>query len=133
MEGGKKENILIVDNDDRVLWQFQELLENAGFNTQTTWSGREALALLKNGEFDTLLVDDYLPDLHSHDFLERVSHMPCQPTIVIMHSGAPTSGELQLYKSLGISECVDKRNPAKVCEAVLSRPRERKSVSKLVH
>jgi len=133
MEGGKKENVLIVDNDDRVLWQFQELLENAGFNTQTTWSGREALALLKSGEFDTLLVDDYLPDLHSHDFLERVSHMPRQPMIVIMHSEAPTSGELQLYRSLGISECVDKRNPAKVCQAVSSRPRERKPASKLVH
>jgi len=133
MESGKKVNVLIVDNDDRVLWEFQELLENAGFNTQATWSGREALALLKSGDFDTLLVDDYLPDLHSHDFLERVGRMSRQPMIVVMHSAPPTSEELQLYKSLGISEYVDKRNPAKVCEAVSSRSRERKPVSKLVH
>ena len=133
MEGGNKANVLIVDNDDRILWQFQELLENAGFNTQTTWSGLEALAFLKTGEFDTLLVDDYLPDLHSHDFLERVSHISPQPSIVVMHGEAPTSGELQLYKSLGVSELVDKRNPVKVCQAVSSRPRERKLAGKPVH
>ena len=68
MEGFTKANVLIVDNDDRILWQFQELLENAGFNTEATWSGREALALLGTGEFDTLLVDDYFPDLHSTIF-----------------------------------------------------------------
>lgn len=133
MEVGNKANVLIVDNDDRILWQFQELLENAGFNTHTTWSGREALALLKTGEFDTLLVDDYLPDLHSHDFLERVRRLSRQPLIVVMHSEAPSSGKLQLYKSLGVSQLVDKRNPVKVCQAVSSRPRERNPAGKLVH
>ena len=47
--------VLIVDNDDRVLWKFQESLENAGFDTTATWSGQEALVLLKSGAFDVLL------------------------------------------------------------------------------
>ena len=133
MERGNKANVLIVDNDDHVLWQFRELLESAGFHTKTTWSGREALAFLETGEFDTLLVDDYLADLHSHDFLERVSHISPQPWVVVMHSEAPTSGEQQLYKSLGVSELVDKRNPVKVCQAVCSRPSQEKPAGKLLH
>ena len=65
MQRGHKGNVLIVDNDERILWAFQEHLENAGFDTEATWSGHEALALLRTGEFDILLVDDYFPDLRS--------------------------------------------------------------------
>jgi len=115
-----KTNILIVDNDDRILWKFQEMLENAGFNTTATWSGHEALGLLSSGVFDVLLVDDYLPDLHHHDFLQRVRRLSIPPSIVVMHSSVPRPSDLQCYTSLGASELVDKRDPARVCQAVSS-------------
>jgi CheY-like chemotaxis protein len=113
-----KANVLIVDNDDRILWKFQDVLENAGFRTRATWSGHEALALLKSGEFDILLADDYLPDLHSHDFLERVSRLSIQPAIVVMHSPPAKPTDLRCYASLGVSEVVDKGDEARVCQAV---------------
>jgi len=50
MQGNTKGNILIVDNNEQILWKFQEMLENAGFETTTTWSGHEALDLMKSGE-----------------------------------------------------------------------------------
>lgn len=115
-----KVNVLIVDNDDGVLWKFQQLLEDAGFNTTTTWSGHEAMGLLRSGVFDVLLVDDYLPDLHSHDFLEQVNHLPIQPSIVVMHSDAAKPADLQSFESLGVSGLVDKRDAARVCQAVSS-------------
>jgi CheY-like chemotaxis protein len=118
MKGNAKANVLIVDNDDRILWKFQQLLENAGFNTSATWSGHEALELLRSGVFDVLLVDDYLPDLHSHNFLERVNRLPIQPSIVVMHNEMPRPGDLRCYESLGVSELVSKRDPVKVCQAV---------------
>jgi CheY-like chemotaxis protein len=133
MRHDNRANVLIVDNDDRMLWRFQEILENAGLDTHVTWSGHEALALLRSGEFDVLLVDDYLPDVHSHDFLERVSRLPMQPSIVVMHSTPPKPGDLQSYASLGIAELVDKRDLAKVCQAVTSCCREQHAVSKTVH
>jgi len=118
MKREAKVNVLIVDNDDRILWKFQQLLENAGFNTTTTWSGHEALGLLRSGVFDVLLVDDYLPDLHSHNFLERVNRLPIQPSIVVMHNEMPRPDDLRCYESLGVSELVSKRDPLKVCQAV---------------
>lgn len=120
MQSDNKFKVLIVDNDDRVLWRFQEALENAGFDTYATWSGHEALALLRSGEFRVLLVDDYLPDVHSHDFLERVGRLPIQPAIVVMHGSAPRPADLQCYESLGVAEVVDKRDPTRVCQAVSS-------------
>jgi len=71
MQGEEKRRVLIVDNNEDTLQTLQGILENAGFDTQTTWSGREALGLLESQGFDVLLVDDYLPDLHSNDFLTR--------------------------------------------------------------
>src|SRR5438270_13702111 len=114
MQGERKVNVLIVDNDDRILWRFQQLLEDAGFNPTATWSGHEALGLLRSGVFDVLLVDDYLPDLHSHDFLEQVNRMPIQPSIVVMHSEIPKPNDLRCYESLGVAQLVDKRNPISV-------------------
>jgi len=113
-----KANVLIVDNDDRILWKFREMLENVGFKTTATWSGHEALGLLRSGVFDVLLVDDYLPDLHHHDFLKRVRDLSVQPSIVVMHDSEAKPSDLQCYASLGASELVDKRDPVRVCRAV---------------
>jgi CheY-like chemotaxis protein len=118
MRRERKGNVLIVDNNERILWTFQEMLENAGFDTTTTWSGQEALRLMKSGKFHVLLVDDYLPDLHSHDFLERVTRLPVRPSIVVMFSDSLTPDDLQRYKALGVSSLVDKREPVRVCEEV---------------
>jgi CheY-like chemotaxis protein len=110
--------LLIVDNDDQILLAFRELLGNSGFDIHTTWSGHEALALLKSGKFDVLLVDDYLPDLHAHDFLERVAGLAIQPWVVVMRDSTPKSTELRLYESVGVSEVVDKHNSLSVRQAV---------------
>lgn len=132
MRSSGRAKVLIVDNDDRILWKFQEALENAGFDTTATWSGQEALVLLKSGVFDVLLVDDYLPDLHSHDFLERVRRLSTQPSIVVMHNSAAQPGDLQCYESLSVSELVDKRDPVRVCKAVsLCAEQPRKQMARL--
>lgn len=133
MQRNHKGNVLIVDNDDRILWAFQEHLENAGFNTEATWSGHEALALLGSGKFDILLVDDYLPDIHSHDFLKRVSRLPNQPSIVVMHSAEPKPADVQSYARLDVAELVDKRDPDKVCRAVSACLAEHKLQSKSIN
>jgi CheY-like chemotaxis protein len=118
-ENGKR--VLVVDNDETILWSTQALLEEEGFDTRTTWSGHEALALLEKGDFDILLVDDYLPDLHASDFLERVSRLPMQPWVVVMRWNASKPGELRRYESLGASAVVDKRDPAEIRKAVASQ------------
>ena len=118
MEALEKKRVLIVDNSADALQTLQGVLEKAGFDTQTTWSGLEALTLLKSGEFDVLLVDDYLPDLHSGDFLTRVAMLPIQPWIVVMQAAVPTANQLLRYASLGTSGVVPKHHLAEVCKAV---------------
>jgi len=116
----RKNKVLIVDNNERVLLIFQQVLERAGFDTYSTWSGREALALLKSEEFDVLLVDDYLPNLHGSDFLHRVNRLLIQPWVIVVQSAAPTVSQLRQYILLGARAVVRKHHIAQVCEAVRS-------------
>ena len=101
MQPEGKKRVLVVDNNQPILATFQKVLEGAGFDTYTTWSGREALTLLQSKEFDVLLVDDYLPHLHASDFLNRVGRLAIQPWIVVMQASAPTASQRRHYVSLG--------------------------------
>jgi len=120
METERRKKILIVDNNERTLGTLQSVLGTRGFDARTTWSGREALALLESQEFDVLLVDDYLPDLHSSEFLNRVGKLPVQPWIVVMQASTPTTKVMRQYALLGVFSVVRKHHIAEVCKAVSS-------------
>lgn len=115
-----KKRVLVVDNNESMLAVFQELLASAGFDTYATWSGHHALELLQSEQFDVLLVDDYLPDLHAGEFLKRIGQLPIQPWIVVMQAARPTENHLRHYASLGALAVVPKHHLAEVCKAVTS-------------
>ena len=114
----RTKKILIVDNDEQILMTLQQVFENAGFDTRTTWSGHEALTLLKSQKFQVLLLDDYLPDLHSSDFLRQVEKLAVKPWVVVMQASKPTTKELLRYVSLGAISVVRKHHIGEVCKAV---------------
>lgn len=115
-----RKKILILDNDDRVLWALKEVLETAGYETWTTWSGHEGLALIGRENFDVILTANYLPDIHIGELLRRVSEMPTQPWIIVMEDFMPPRVNLRRYHIFGISALVDKRDPVKVRELISS-------------
>jgi CheY-like chemotaxis protein len=115
-----KKRVLIIENDESFLATFRKVFGEASFDTHATWSGHEALTLLKSREFDVLLVDDYLPDLHTSDFLDRVRRLPIQPWVVVMQASTPTVSHLRHYMSLGALAVVRKGHLAEVYKAVES-------------
>jgi len=115
---GARKRVLIVDNSEDVLNAVDKLLRNEGFDTRTTWSGHEALALMQSQPFDVLLVDDYLADLHVAEFLKRVKLQVKQPAVVVMQNGQPVPTDMRRYGSLGASAVVDKRDPEQVRRAL---------------
>jgi two-component system, NtrC family, nitrogen regulation response regulator NtrX len=115
---GNNKTALIVDNDENIQRLLQGILHDLGFKTLTTWSGYEALALIKSDNLDVLVVDDYVPDLHFHDLLKRVGRLPIQPWVVVMQAAAPTSQELRRYALLGASRVVRKDHVGEICKAV---------------
>jgi CheY-like chemotaxis protein len=115
---GNNKTALIVDNDENIQRLLQGILQPLGFKTHATWSGYEALALIKSDHLDVLLVDDYVPDLYFHDLLKRVWQLPIQPWIVVMQATAPTSEHVRQYALLGVSSVVRKHHLGELRKAV---------------
>jgi CheY-like chemotaxis protein len=107
MPSSKSKRILVLDNSEEVLTRLETLLADAGYETVTTWSGLEALRQLEAQPFDAVLLEDYVTDLHTGDFLRRVSQLVNRPRVIVMRI-TPKPGNLRRYENLGVSAFVEK-------------------------
>ncbi len=81
-----KNRVLIVDPDPDVLIMFERLLEDEGYTTVTSWSGRDALQVLEQQRFDLLLISDYLPDISAEDLVWEARDRRSAPPYIIMRT-----------------------------------------------
>ena len=121
MKTQTKRRVLVVDNDEDVLSCLGKGLSEAGYETTTTWSGVEALSLLEAGPFDSLLVDDYLPDLYIGEFLQKVSALHVHPKIFVMHLTNPPAFRMDGSPPF---RCVRKGNLSKILQALADEESE---------
>jgi len=63
--------VLILDTDDLALITLERVLEDAGFDTRTTWDAVEARQLLEKQSFDLLIVSDHPPELSAARILRE--------------------------------------------------------------
>lgn len=83
----QRKRILVVDNNEGESQVLASMLERADYLPTTTWSGLQALELLKAREFDIALVSSYLPDLYVGDFFERFDRLAVRPCLIVMQEG----------------------------------------------
>ncbi len=95
MREPENKRILIVDNDEEELRTLEGMLKQAGCDSSATWSGLEALELLKSRMYDILLVSTYLPDLYVGGFFERLRQLPTQPCTLLMQEDRDPASTLQ--------------------------------------
>lgn len=100
MAESRNKRVLIVDNDEQEARTLGVMLDDAGYASSMTWSGLEALELLRSGGYDIVLVSSYLPDLYVGDFFDRLSHLPVQPCSIVMTEGRPPAATLLEMKSM---------------------------------
>lgn len=91
--------VLIIDNDEEESLKLVRMLESAGHNPTTTWSGLEALELLRSREFDLVLVSSYLPDMYVGDFFARFNQLPVQPCSIVIQEGESRAASLMKVRS----------------------------------
>lgn len=78
--------ILIVDDEQNILLYLSEALEDEGYTITTKASGKEAINVLENEEFDLVLVDLKLRDVDGLEIM-RASKKRWPDTVVIMLTG----------------------------------------------
>lgn len=75
-------HILVVDDSAELLPPFAELLTMEGANVATAGSGAEALRMLSEGGFDTLLSDIGMPDMDGLELIAQVRATPATRDIL---------------------------------------------------
>jgi CheY-like chemotaxis protein len=100
MAESRNKRILIVDNNEEESGRLGVMLQRAGYDSIATWSGLEALELLKSGEYDILVMSSYLPDVYVGDFFERLNRLPVRPCSIVMQEGSTPAATLQEVKNV---------------------------------
>jgi DNA-binding response OmpR family regulator len=116
--------ILIADNDEDVLLALERALENEGYDTAVTVSGKVAFQILATGAFDLLVLDDYLSDRHCIQVLTHFHRAGLKPMVVVTYHQLPSRAERKQLRALGVSTLVNKCAPIELVRTVhyLLRP-----------
>jgi len=79
-------NILLVDDEERFVKSLHTILKHYNYECTEAFSGGEAIRILKEKNFDLVLLDVQLPDMSGCDILEFIK-TSCRNTTVIMLTG----------------------------------------------
>ncbi len=65
--------ILVVDDEDDMIWLIKRILEKEGFKVRSVKSGEEALKLLKEGyKPDLILLDVMMPGMNGWELCKKI-------------------------------------------------------------
>ena len=65
-------SILIIDDDEGMRETLADILEEVGYETSITDTGKGALHMLKDTKFDIVIIDIRLPDMSGTDLLKEI-------------------------------------------------------------
>jgi len=80
--------VLVVDDDEQVLFVIAEVLRRDGHEVVTACRGDEGLARLRDGEFDAIVSDIRMPDMDGVTLLRRVRDTDFDLPVILV-TGSP--------------------------------------------
>lgn len=90
-------SILVIDDDTAFAETICELVEQEGYRLARASTLREGIDLLKEDDFDLVLLDVYLPDGNGLAAIPRIQSAPSAPEVIIMTAfGDPDGADLAL-------------------------------------
>jgi DNA-binding NtrC family response regulator len=113
-----RKKVLVADCHEDVLIVLEKMLEDAGFNTTTVWTAKDALKLVDSQVFDLVLVNEYLPDAECEDLLKALRRRGTQMPCIVMQPSAPEITDFTSLLALGARDVVCKYAFRQIVEVV---------------
>ena len=82
--------VLLVDDDPDDLEEMQSVLESEDFTVVTADSGKAALALLQEADFDVVITDAHMPEMDGVELIELLAAVARPPVPVVMVTQFPS-------------------------------------------
>jgi two-component system, OmpR family, KDP operon response regulator KdpE len=79
--------ILLIEDEPAIVRALQPTLESTGASVRVAWSGSHGVEMLAHGEFDIVLCDLGLPDIHGLELIPQIRGISDVPVIVLSASG----------------------------------------------
>ncbi len=96
--------ILLVEDNEINLQMTGEILELMGFQTYTANSGRSAIELVNENQFDVILMDIRMPDMDGYETTKEIRTLEMgRDTIVIALTADAVEGVEEKAKSVGMN------------------------------
>lgn len=101
------ENVLVVDDEEVIRDVCAKILESKGYRVTTAASGREALRLVSETDFDVVVTDIMMPDMTGLELLEVIKSTNLDVSTVVI-TGLGTFDMATQSDRLGAREFVVK-------------------------
>ncbi|MEG3848282.1 response regulator, partial [Microcoleus sp. herbarium19] len=112
-------NLLVVEDDETQRLSIVDLIGNNDVSTTAVGSGAEALATLKLGHFDCIVMDLGLPDMTGFELIEQIKQDPTLKSLpVIIYTGKELTKaeETQLKRMAETIIVKDVRSPERLLD-----------------
>ncbi|MBI5683318.1 MAG: sigma-54-dependent Fis family transcriptional regulator [Deltaproteobacteria bacterium] len=83
----KKAKLLVVDDDESILWVIERFLKEKGMDLTTARDGRKAFELIDKNDFDTAIIDISMPEKSGLDILSELDRDKNLPVIIMTAQG----------------------------------------------
>ena len=100
----KQPNILLVDDEERILNFIKIKLKASGYGVATANNGQEGLSLVESQKPDLILLDILMPIMDGFEMLKRLRAFSTVPVIVISAHTSTMGKALEL----GANDCIMK-------------------------
>ena len=80
----KTHKILVVDDEENILWVFSKAFENSPYSIFTAPSAEEALEQINNEDFFLVFTDIFMPGINGLELLKKIKEHPSHPNVIIM-------------------------------------------------
>ncbi len=125
----KRRKILIIDDEENMRHVLKAMLAKEGYDVHLAADGEDALAVLEQQAFDTILCDLRMPRMDGIEFLKNVSGRKISSTIITMSAYGTIDLAIETMK-LGAYDYISKPfKPAEIFLA-LKKAEEREQLKK---
>jgi two-component system, cell cycle response regulator CtrA len=86
--------VLLIEDDRAMARSVELMLDEAGFEHETAATGEVALEYARTYEFDVIMLDLTLPDLHGHEVLKRLRLLRIATPVLILSGDSETGSKV---------------------------------------
>lgn len=91
-------NILVIDDEDSMCNFMEIMLTKEGYKVETVISGRDAISLLKNRNYDLVIADLHMPEMTGIEVLKEVKEFKKDQDFIVMTAYASVDTAIDAMK-----------------------------------